>query len=167
MIWDFKACSICKINGTTVQAQWTVVPLTFLHFSSFRVWSYSCYPAHLKKMHLLINISGGRNKSYPDPDTAPGMRPMNQNSFWLPGLQADARLCQTITAAVKPIPAPARGSHLGGTGTAPTRPSGTSLGMGTGQSQAGPVARQGGLWRAAASLGQGQAAPGAEGSCYS
>lgn len=134
----------------------------FFKFQSMELQLLSC-PS--QKMHLLINISGGRNKSYPDPDTAPGMRPMNQNSFWPPGLLADARLCQTITAAVKPIPAPARGSHLGGTGTAPTRPSGTSLGMGTGQSQAGPMARQGGLQRAAASLGQGQAAPGAEGSC--
>lgn len=59
MIWDFKACSICKINGTTVQAQWTVVPLTFLHFSSFRIWSYSCYPAHLKKCIYWSIYQGG------------------------------------------------------------------------------------------------------------
>lgn len=32
-ICDFKARSICKISGTTVQAQWTVVPLTSLHIS--------------------------------------------------------------------------------------------------------------------------------------
>lgn len=105
MIWDFRAC-ICKMNRTTVQAHWTVVPKTFQHFSQVSEYciTHVVLPSY---QNAFADQKVGSN----NPDPAPGMRAMSQHSFCLSGLLVETGLCQTLTAAVRTIPAPARDSQ--------------------------------------------------------